>query len=188
MAGRDILPEEAVEVQEKDMVDVAGQFGLQPVSEIAGMDNQRALEILSRPSREPYWKLRYKGSCQDVFFLTTLDRTPQFVMTMSSLAEAADYPWSDVGIYIQPQHQGVACHCEFNLPFDPGASRETNKVNRLYAKCSEELISRGAYFSRPYGIWANMVYGRDAQAASLLKGLKGIVDPNHILNPGKLCF
>jgi FAD/FMN-containing dehydrogenase len=49
-------------------------------------------------------------------------------------------------------------------------------------------VKQGAYFSRPYDIWANMVYNRDAQSTMLLKEIKEIFDPNHVLNPGKLCF
>ena len=120
VAGRDILPEERVEVQEKDIRDITQQFGLHLVSAIPGARSGQVLDALLRPSREPYWKLVYKGGCQDIFFLTTLDKTPEFVRTMYSLAEGLKYSCSDIGIYIQPQHQGVACHCEFNLPFDPG--------------------------------------------------------------------
>ena len=107
VAGRDILPEERVEFQEKDIRDIAQQFGLQLVSAIPGARDGQVLEAMLNPSREPYWKLGYKGGCQDIFFLTTLNRTPEFVRTMYSVAEALRYSTSDIGIYIQPQHQGV---------------------------------------------------------------------------------
>ena len=75
-------------------------------------------------------------------------------------------PASDIGIYIQPQHQGVSQHVEFNFPFDPGDSREAEKVKQLFAEASQALIAQGAYFSRPYGPWAEMVYSRDADATT----------------------
>ena len=188
VAGRDILPEERVEVQEKDIRDIIQQFGLHLVSAIPGARSGQVLDALLQPSREPYWKLGYKGGCQDIFFLTTLDKTPEFVRAIYSSAEALKYSSSDIGIYIQPQHQGVAHHCEFSLPFDPGNKMEVTKVKELFAKASEELLKQGAYFSRPYGMWANMVYNRNAQNTILLKEIKEIFDPNHVLNPGKLCF
>lgn len=188
IAGRDLLPEERVEVRHRDLIDVTQQFGLNLESSISGVEGQHLLNILLKPSSDPYWKLRYKGDCQDIFFLTTLDKTPRFINILYSLAESKKYPVSDIGVYIQPLHQGVAHHCEFNLPFNNGDLKETALARELFTLASEELIRNGAYFSRPYGSWANKVYNRDAATTTLLKGLKGIFDPQNILNPGKLCF
>jgi FAD/FMN-containing dehydrogenase len=188
IAGRDILPEERVEVQENDIRDIVQGFGLHLVPAIPGARSGRVLDALLQPSREPYWKLNYKGGCQDIFFLTLLNKTPDLIRTVYSLADAVKYPSSDIGIYIQPQHQGVVYHCEFNLPFDPGDPIVVAKVKEVFTRASEELMKEGAYFSRPYGMWANMVYNRNAQSTILLKEIKEIFDSNHVLNPGKLCL
>ena len=188
VAGRSILPRERVEFQEKDIREIAQRFGLQLLPAVPGTTGGEVLEAILNPSREPYWKLRYRGGCQDIFFITTLDRTPEFVGTIYSLAEALNYSCSDIGVYIQPVHQGTSCHCEFSLPFDPSNKVEVAKVEELYTKASEELTKQGAFFSRPYGIWANMVYNRDAQTTTVLKKIKEIFDPNNVMNPGKLCF
>ncbi len=50
------------------------------------------------------------------------------------------------------------------------------------------LMAAGAYFSRPYGSWAQPVYNRDAASRDALRKVKAIFDPAGILNPGKLCF
>jgi glycolate oxidase len=50
------------------------------------------------------------------------------------------------------------------------------------------MLAGGAFFSRPYGIWADMAYKQDARSMAVLKTVKNIFDPNHIMNPGKLCF
>ncbi len=188
IAGREFLPQERVEYQEKDITDIAQQFGLRLVPAIPGARSGEVLEALLNPSGEPYWKLGYKGGCQDIFFLTTLNRAPEFVSTMYSMAEALRYSTSDIGIYIQPLQQGVSCHCEFNLPYDPTDQREVTKVQELFTKASEELLKQGAFFSRPYGIWADMAYNRDAETTILLRKVKGMFDPNNVLNSGKLCF
>jgi len=52
----------------------------------------------------------------------------------------------------------------------------------------KRLISDGAYFSRPYGEWADPVYNRDAASRDALRTVKKILDPNNVLNPSKLCF
>jgi len=188
IAGRSILPRERVEYQEKDITDIARRFGLQLVPQIPGAPNGEVLKAVLNPSREPYWKLGYKAGYQDILFLTTLNRTPEFITTMKSLAEANGYPASDIGVYIQPLHQGANCHCEFILPFDRDNPGEANRMLQLFTRASKELLEQGVFFSRPYGIWANMAYGRDAQTTIVLKKLKGIFDPNNVMNPGKLCF
>jgi FAD/FMN-containing dehydrogenases len=188
LAGRALFPEEKLAVQEKDLTDLVQQFGLELLSGIPGTTNKEVLNTILNPSTEPYWKLKYKGGCEDIFFLATLDKTPHFIETMNSTAETFKYPASEIGIYIQPQHHGVSHHCEFNLHYDPKDAKESARIKQLYAKASEELIGQGAYFARPYGMWANLVYNRDAQSTMALRKVKQIFDPNNVMNPGKLCF
>jgi FAD/FMN-containing dehydrogenase len=188
VAGRDRLPKEKVEFQEKDISDIAQQFGLHLVSAIPGARDRVVLESLCAPSKQPYWKLRGKGGCHDIFFLTTLDKTPEFENIIYSLSQTSGYSPSEIGIYVQPMMQGVACHCEFSLPYDPSNHREITKVQTLLNEGSKVLMNQGAFFSRPYGIWADMVYNKDVQTTVTLKQIKEIFDPNNVMNPGKLCF
>ena len=140
------------------------------------------------PSGENYWKQCYKGGYQDIFFVSTLDKAQGFVNTMQSVAEHAAYPTSDIGVYIQPQHHGTSCHIEFNLPYCPKCQTETEGMKVLFANASTALLKKGAFYSRPYGIWADMAFNRDAQTVNFLKKIKGIFDPYNIMNPAKLCF
>ena len=188
LAGAAYYPQERVDVQEKEVKKLASEFGVKILGALPGITNAEAVNAIAACSCEPYWKLKLKGGCQDIFFLTTLDKTPQFVKTVFSVAEAAKYPASQIGVYIQPQHQGVTQHVEFNLPYDPTIAKEVAMVKEVYAKVSEALIEQGAYFSRPYGAWADLVYSRDATATRVLRTVKDIVDPKNVLNPGKLCF
>jgi FAD/FMN-containing dehydrogenase len=188
IAGRDLFPEEKVDFQEKDTREIVQQFGLELLPAVSGIGGGQVMSTILNPSPVPYWKLTYKGACQDIFFMTTLDKIPEFVNTVFAAANALRYPVSDIGIYVQPQHQGTSCHCEFNLPYNSKNKIETDRVRELLETCSEALIKQGAYFSRPYGIWADMVYNRDARNKEMIKTVKGIFDPNNILNPGKLCF
>jgi FAD/FMN-containing dehydrogenase len=188
IAGYERLPQERMEYQEKDIMDIAQQFGVELVSAVPGASGREVLKVLSKPSGEPYWKLRFKGGCHDIFFLTTLDKTPEFVGAMYQMAEATGYPTTDIGIYLQPQMQGRACHCEFNLACDPDNPKEVDRVRALFTSASENLMKLGAFFSRPYGSWADMAYRRDAESAIASRKVKGIFDPNNVMNPGKLCF
>jgi FAD/FMN-containing dehydrogenase len=66
--------------------------------------------------------------------------------------------------------------------------QETAKVKDLWLTASADLMNQGAYFDRPYGPWADMVYQRAGHYTTKLKEIKKALDPQGILNPGKLCF
>jgi FAD/FMN-containing dehydrogenase len=107
---------------------------------------------------------------------------------MKGVAAKFDYPGDDIGCYVQPMVQGRGCHCEFNIPCDESNTGEMAEVRKLFMDASETLMKNGAFFSRPYGPWADMVYSRYAEGVTALRKLKDIFDPDNILNPGKLCF
>ena len=188
IAGREELPGERVEFQEKDISEIAGEFGLELMPGIPGAVGEQVLKVMLNPSPEPYWKFGYKGGCQDIFFVSTLNKAPEFMKTISSVAEDLDYPTSDIGVYLQPRHQGANCHCEFSLPYDPDNAEEVSRIQALYTQASEALANAGAFYTRPYGIWSDMSFKKDPQSTALLRQIKNIFDPNGIMNPGKLCF
>jgi hypothetical protein len=188
LAGYKYFSEEKVAYQEKEMIKDAQRLNIEPASSIAGVSAYEILRMVAKPIEEPYWKLRYKGSFQDIFFLTTLDRVSVFVEVIYDIATQHGYASSDISIYVQPMVQGTSCHCEFNLFYDPNNSKEKAKIRELYIKASEALMNEGAFFSRPYGAVVDMVYRRDAETTAALRKVKPIFDPNNIMNPGKLCF
>lgn len=188
IAGYERLPAERVAYQEKDIMDIARQFKLEPVDMLPGIQGEKLLEALSRPSGQPYWKLKFRGGCHDIFFLTTLNQVPRFVKVMRDAAQTMDYSSKNIGIYVQPIVQGTSCHCEFNLTCDPNASSEMQKVRELLTKASDALMKEGAFFSRPYGIWSDGPYRQNEDYVLALRKVKSIFDPNRVMNPGKLCF
>ena len=188
LAGAAYFPEERLKVQELDLNRLVQQCGLTLYKAIADVPSSRIASALKDCSDKAYFKYTFKGACQEIFFLTTLDKAPRLIQTAMGIAERLKYPASDIGIYIQPQHQGVSQHVEINLPFDPRNSKEAEKVKQIYTEASQALAEQGAYFSRPYGTWADLVYRRDADAVRMLQVAKRIVDPKNVMNPGKLCF
>ncbi len=188
LAGAALLPEERVRVQEKDLKALVQECRLRLLSGLPGLTNADVVRVFEGCACGAPWKLRYRGGAQEVFFLTTLDKVQGFVDTVLTAAETWRYPAADIGIYVQPQHQGVAQHVEFTFPYAPACPQEAAKVKALHEAVSRDLIAQGAYFSRPYGPWAEKVYARDAHARRVLTVVKNIVDPRNVLNPGKLCF
>ena len=188
ISGLEHFPEERINYMEKDLAEIAETCGVTPTQNVGGISADRAVDVIGKPSDEPFWKLRPKGACHDLFFLTTLDRTPQFIKAVNDKAAEHDYPTKNVGVYIQPIRHGSGCHIEFNLMYDAKNSEETQKVQALFDSASRTCVEMGGFFSRPYGPWAKMAYEKCPDTVSALRKVKNIFDPNGILNPGKLCF
>ena len=124
-----------------------------------------------------------KGGCQDIFFISNSDRIPEFISIMES------HDSLDLGIYIQALNQGTSYHCEFDIFYDPNDEETSKKIKEKYLDLSTKLMDAGAFFNRPYGLWAKEVFERhSASTQTALKKVKSIFDPNNVLNPGVLCF
>jgi FAD/FMN-containing dehydrogenase len=188
VAGYEYFPEERVSSYIKDVTGITQRLGVEAVKAVGGVSANELLKVVQQPSGEPYWKLRYKGACEDVLFLTINDKLEGQIDAMNELAEKSGYPVSDMGVYIQPIVQGTGCHCEFNLYFDSSNASELNRVKELSTRAVKELIAKDAFFSRPYGENAGMILNRDAATVAVLHTFKKIFDPNHVMNPGKVCF
>jgi FAD/FMN-containing dehydrogenase len=188
VAGYEYFPEERVSSHVKGITDVTQRFGMEAVKAAGGVSANEILKAVQQPSGEPYWKLRYKGGCEDIFFLTINDKLEVQIGVMNDLAEKAGYPASDMGVYLQPIVQGTNIHCEFSLFYDPENPGEANRIKELSSEVVKKLMAHGAFFSRPYGESAGMIMNRDAATVAILNKLKKMFDPNHVMNPGKVCF
>ena len=112
----------------------------------------------------------------------------QFIEIMHRVACETGFPATSVGTYIQPIQQGRSCHLEFDLAFDPDDEMEVARTKRTLEQASKALMHKGAFFSRPYGMWAEMISNQYAENVIALRKVKRIFDPNNVMNPGKLCF
>ncbi len=133
-------------------------------------------------------KFCYSGSVHDISFKTTLKRVPEFQKIVMEVINEHNYPLRDIGMYILPIERGRAVHCEIDFHCNPRSKDEVEQVKNLWHVVSERFIDEGAFFDRPYGIWADMVFARAGTYTQKLKELKRELDPNNILNPGHLCF
>jgi hypothetical protein len=188
VAGYEYYPEDRVSYQCKNIRDVTQRIGVDSVKAIGGVSAKEILKRVHQPSEEPYWKLRNKGGCEDILFLTIYDKLESLVGVMNELADKYSYPASDMGVYIQPVVQGTSCHCEFNLFYDPENPDEVDRVKELSNAATKTLTAHGAFFSRPYGDNTGTIMNRDAAGVAVISRVKKIFDPNNIMNPGKLCF
>ncbi|RDE17615.1 MAG: hypothetical protein C4K49_01865 [Candidatus Thorarchaeota archaeon] len=187
VSGHGILAEDELEYRLADTLDVARESGLVLARETKGVTSAGLASLLEAPSKEPYWKLRLRGGCQEVFFITTLDKTPGLVEVFEETATEEGFPLSDVGVYIQPTLHGANVHCEFDIYYDAKRKAKADVARSLYSKGCEQLMDKGAYFSRPCGPVAEAVYRRTTpETITAMRKVKAIFDPNAVLNPGAL--
>jgi FAD/FMN-containing dehydrogenase len=174
--------------RDADIREIAARHGLAVRDALPGSTGPELLARLQAPSPQPYWRDRPQTGSDEIFFLTTLDRAPELVGTVAAASAGLPEPVTGIGVYLQPIHQGAGLHCELILPFDRGRPNEEAAVRELKHTASRAVFERGAYFSRPYGEWAELAFGADPATTALTRTVKGIFDPKNVMNPGKLCF
>jgi FAD/FMN-containing dehydrogenase len=188
VAGYDYLTEERVKGQVMDIKDLSQRIGLEPGYSLGGVSAFELLKTVQGPSWEPYWKAPANWSCQDIFFICNFQKVGELIDAMYAIANQAGYTTLNMGVYVQPIVQGVNYHVEFNLFYQPANRVEADKVKKLSVNAVRKLMDKGAFFSRPYGESTSIIMNRDAATVAALKKVKSILDPDNIMNPGKLCF
>jgi hypothetical protein len=179
------MPEGKIEYEEEALQEICSMAHLQMYNN--GHLEKMFLEEMLRP-----WgmlkKFCYRGSVHDVSFKTQLSRVPEFQRIVTEFINEYHYPLQNIGVYVLPIERGRAVHCEADFHCNPDSKTEVDHVRNLWLEVSEKFIDGGAFFDRPYGAWADMVYSRAGTYTQKLKELKKELDPNNILNPGHLCF
>jgi FAD/FMN-containing dehydrogenase len=140
------------------------------------------------PADTPYWKNRWQGGSQSLFFIARPEKAPKFVEIVEAAAPRHGYPVADIGSYIQPIEHNRACQVEFTFFYNANDAAAKARIAALYRDAARALINEGALFTRPYGDLAPMIYERAAGYVMALKRMKKVFDPNNIMNPGNLCF
>ncbi len=187
-------PEEKIAYEEKFLREVLkNEFpGMHLAENLPGFPglHKKLLAMLRNPwpADVPYWKNRYTGACQNLFFITRPVLAPQFICMVEEMAPLYGYPVSDIGIYLQPIEHNRACHLEFHFFYDPTDDADKERMRTMYLDIARALLNEGALFTRPYGELAPIVYEKAAGYAMTLRRVKKVFDPNNIMNPGTLCF
>jgi len=179
------MPEGKIAYEEEALQQICSMAHLQMYDD--GYLKEMLLSEMLRP-----WgilkKFCYRGSVHDVSFKSTLKRFPEYQKIVMEIINKYNYPLRDISVFILPIERGRAFHCEADFHCNPQNKDEVVQIRNLWLEVSERLIDDGAFFDRPYGAWADMVYSRAGTYTQKLKELKKELDPNNILNPGHLCF
>ncbi|MDD1779014.1 MAG: FAD-binding oxidoreductase [Candidatus Helarchaeota archaeon] len=188
VTGTGTLASDKIAWQEGDIREYANKFGIKLLETLPGVSSEAIKKIMEEASPVP-WRLKYKGGCSDIFFISTLDKTPRYEDILRKVTTQEKFNSSNIGVYIQPIVQGCNVHCEFDLYFDPKNEKEAGITKTAFVKASQALIDKGAFFNRPYGIWADMIYSNiQPNVIKSMQKVKNVFDPKHVLCPDVLCF
>jgi FAD/FMN-containing dehydrogenase len=187
-------PDEKIDYEEKLLKEIVrNEFRKLVLDEalpgFPGLGN-KILSLLRNPwpADVPYWKNRWQGASQSLFFIARPEKSQKFVEIVETVAPKHGYPVADIGSYIQPIEHNRACQVEFTFFYNGKDAAAKARIAALYKDAARTLMNEGALFTRPYGELAPMVYERAAGYVLALRRVKKIFDPNNIMNPGNLCF
>lgn len=189
LCGVGPLPEEKVAYQELDLNDAIALVGAKLETTVAGISD--CAEVIQQELSRP-WRMQkrfgFRGTCHSLMFYASPERVVEFADTTFDAAQPSLYPKEDMGGYLLPIERGRAFYCCYDLHCSRDDQQESARVSQLFDDLSETLVYRGAFFDRPYGSWAEKVYRRAGTYTEYLKKIKHTLDPNRIMNPGKLCL
>jgi len=184
IAGYERYPEEKVQWKEEQVREIA-VWGDVELKEAVGPASAFGLLKILEETASKDRRLRCKTSCQVLPFETILGRTPDLTTLAAKTAGDFGYPSADMSIYIQPIIQGSQCYCEICYPYNVEDPGEVEIVRNLFATSAQRMKEIGAYYSRPYGMLSDITY-KDTEVVNVLRKIKNILDPNDIMNSGKL--
>ena len=181
--------EEKLEYQGLDLKDLSVDLGFEiknTVGGVTGLDKIIKEEVIH--PRRMQKRYGYKGSCHGLMFHARPDTVADLEDIIAEIASRYHYPAGDIGGYLLPIERGRTIYCEYDFHCNLNDAAESQGVQELFEEVSEVLVDNGAFFDRPYGTWAEAMYRRAGTYTEYLKKVKKQLDPNGVMNPGKLCF
>jgi hypothetical protein len=182
LSGKGDLAPDKLDYLEGDVNEILIHANLEHLKAPKLIDNEELLRSINGFTFKP-WRLRFRDSYQDIFFISKLENIPKYIEQVNEKIP------ENLGVYIQPINQGTSYHCEFDYFYDYKNELEKDGLEKKLNDIRIDLMENGAFFNRPYGSWAKEVFKHQSEQTTIaLKKVKSIFDPNKVLNPGVLCF
>ncbi len=179
---------ERVEYQLADLEDLGLKMGFDVLRELPGEPDApgKLLEELDEPKGYTRFE-RIKGSYHVIPFMCMAMQLPMFDFVTGQIIQGFKQNKGDIGEMLLPVEPS-RFHYQYSLLSDPSQPQIHMMNKKLFEVLGNTLIMMGGFFSRPYGEWSTKVYEKANMYRELLKEFKAVVDPDGIMNPGKLCL
>jgi len=185
-AGRQ-APAQKMQWQSADLQACAAAHDLRLAAGLAGHAGDDLVRRL-HTSGDDAFRDRPHGAHRELFFLQQLHQVERYCAIVRETVFANGFGAARLGVYVQPMAQGVYAHIEFTLTYDPRCPEEAQRSAAAMREAARICAEHGAFFSRPYGAWAELAYARDKGIGPLMAMTKQTFDPNRIMQPGRLPY
>lgn len=190
--GYEKLYEEKIAYQIEDCAEILNELMLNQSNSFGGVIQDDIEPLLDGNTVAPHPKYSENTISIDLIYNTTLNRVQDHYRNVERILELQNFPLDRLRVYVQPVIQARATQLEFSLladkPFRNGSPDTSYEV--AYNICKEitsMAIKNGGFFSRSYKLINEFAFSKHPVHVEALEKLKGIFDPDKILNRGELC-
>ena len=180
--------EAEVAYKELDIKEVLDHYGLKGTGDVPGLKDASAR--LAGEIDYPKGMLNqrgYKGACNYIACMASRTQLkPFYDLTLNAVNNG--HRSFELGFMLMPLNFGGSYYFEPHLYHNPDDKEESDATRESFMEVSRSLIHAGGFFPRPYPLWAEEVYFRMGAYHRKVKMVKLLLDPNNIMNPGKLAL
>lgn len=120
-----------------------------------------------------------EASLNHTAYFARFSRVRDLDERMQKGAEAAGVDPADVGKILVSVDRGRAIYAVYDWFCEEDCTEALERMNL-------SLSDQGAFFDRPHGLLGRKIYGSIPGHLAVLKHVKGFLDPQNVLNPGRI--
>ncbi len=176
------------EDKEKYKIDIEDfkQFGIE-VKENLILNNIQLNKLFLNEIELPrrLVNFRYYKNAQHIPFYINKDKISDLNKGVNRICTENNYEMNNLFGYLMPIEQGHTFYMDYTIHYNKNEI-DTKKIIEFFKQLSEFILSNGGVIDRPYNLWSDQIFSKNPALFEFLKQIKKQLDPNGILNPGRM--